>query len=355
MIFPAVIDRSPVQVAISSGGASPVLVRLLRGQLEASLPAALGRLAELAGRFRHKVQARLADGGARRRFWESALEGEIPERVYAGDRQGAEDALERALVDAERQTAAPNGEVYLVGAGPGDPDLLTFRALRLMQQADVVLYDRLVSPGVLALVRRDAEQIYVGKRAGCHNLSQPEINDKLIELARAGKRVLRLKGGDPFIFGRGGEEIEHLGAAGITFQVVPGITAATGCASYSGIPLTHRDYAQSVRFITGHKVDGKLDLDWANLVNDRETLVFYMSLIGLDDICGKLREYGMPADMPAALVARGTLPEQRVLVGNLENLPGKVRASGVRAPTLLIIGQVVGLRNKLNWFRGTED
>ena len=355
VIFPAVIDRSPVQVAVSSGGASPVLVRQLRGQLEALLPARLGHLAELAGRFRHQVQARIAHASARRRFWESVLEGEIPERIYAGDSDGAEKALERALLDAELRRSKPDGEVYLVGAGPGDPDLLTFRAMRLMQQADVVLYDRLVSPAVLAMVRRDAERIYVGKRAGCHNFSQPEINAKLIELAQAGKRVLRLKGGDPFIFGRGGEEIEHLGAAGIAFQVVPGITAATGCASYAGIPLTHRDYAQSVRFITGHKVDGSLDLDWPNLVNDSETLVFYMSLTGLDDICSKLREYGMSADMPAALVAKGTLPEQRVLVGNLQNLPGKVRESGVRAPTLLIIGRVVGLRDKLNWFRGTED
>ncbi|HAD10024.1 MAG TPA: uroporphyrinogen-III C-methyltransferase [Porticoccaceae bacterium] len=359
VIFPAVIDRSPVQVAISSGGASPVLVRQLRGQLEALLPAALGRLAELAGRFRHRVQARIADGGARRRFWESALEGEIPERVYAGDTDGAESALEQALAIAEAtgegQAQSHKGEVYLVGAGPGDPDLLTFRALRLMQQADVVLYDRLVSPGVLAMVRRDAAQIYVGKRAGCHSLSQPEINDKLIELARDGKRVLRLKGGDPFIFGRGGEEIERLSGAGITFQVVPGITAATGCASYAGIPLTHRDCAQSVRFIAGHKQDGKLELDWSNLVNDNETLVFYMSLRGLEDICSKLREHGMPADMPAALVAKGTLPEQRVLVGDLQSLPIQVRDSGVRAPTLLIIGRVVGLRGKLNWFKGTKE
>lgn len=355
VIFPAVIDRSPVQVAIGSGGASPVLVRRLRGQLEALLPAGLGRLAELAGKFRHKVQARIADAGARRKFWESALEGEIPERVYAGDHEGAARALEQALTEAEGRAQSRNGEVYLVGAGPGDPDLLTFRALRLMQQADVVLHDRLVSPGVLAMVRRDAEQIYVGKRAGCHSLSQAEINDRMIELAREGKRVLRLKGGDPFIFGRGGEEIEHLGAAGIAFQVVPGITAATGCASYAGIPLTHRDCAQSVRFIAGHKQDGKLELDWPGLVNDSETLVFYMSLTGLEEICSRLREHGLPADTPAALVAKGTLPEQRVLVGDLRSLPAMVRDSGVRAPTLLIIGRVVGLRDKLNWFRGTEE
>ena len=223
-----------------------------------------------------------------------------------------------------------------------------------MQQADVVLYDRLVSPQVLDMVRRDAERIYVGKKAGSHPVTQANINDKLVELAREGKRVLRLKGGDPFIFGRGGEEIEQLAEQGIRFQIVPGITAASGCASYAGIPLTHRDYAQSVRFITGHKKDGQVDLDWPGLVNDRETLVFYMSLTGLEDICANLARHGLPADTPAALVAKGTTAEQTVLVGDLTNLPSIVRESGVRAPTLLIIGQVVSLHNKLTWFNKTE-
>jgi uroporphyrin-III C-methyltransferase/precorrin-2 dehydrogenase/sirohydrochlorin ferrochelatase len=365
VIFPAIVDRSPIQVAISSGGASPVLVRLLRGQFEALLPAGLGKLADLANSYRSRVKSIFSTTNARRQFWESALEGEIAERVYTGNEAEAERLLESRLVAAEQATegrvgessvgVGSAGEVYLVGGGPGDPDLLTFRALRLMQQADVVLYDRLVSPQVLDMVRRDAERIYVGKKAGDHPVSQANINAKLVDLAREGKRVLRLKGGDPFIFGRGGEEIEQLAEQGIRFQIVPGITAASGCASYAGIPLTHRDHAQSVRFITGHKQDGRLDLDWPGLVNPRETLVFYMSLTGLEDICTNLVKHGLAADTPAALVAKGTTAEQTVLVSDLTGLPELVRQSEVRAPTLLIIGQVVSLHNKLSWFQRTED
>ncbi len=365
VIFPAIVDRSPIQVAISSGGASPVLVRLLRGQFEALLPAGLGKLAALANRYRDRVKGVFSSTNARRQFWESTLEGEIAERVYTGNETEAQRLLEIRLVAAEEASkvgvdennAAENGtgEVYLVGGGPGDPDLLTFRALRLMQQADVVLYDRLVSPQVLDMVRRDAERIYVGKKAGDHPVSQANINAKLVELAQSGKRVLRLKGGDPFIFGRGGEEIEQLAEQGIRFQIVPGITAASGCASYAGIPLTHRDHAQSVRFITGHKQDGRLDLDWPGLARPRETLVFYMSLTGLEDICLNLVKHGLDADTPAALVAKGTTTEQTVLVSDLTGLPELVRQRAVRAPTLLIIGQVVSLHNKLSWFQQLEE
>jgi len=352
--FPAVVDRDPVCVAIGTGGASPVLARLLRTQLEAQLPGRTGELAALAREFRAPVRARIADGAARRAFWEEVFQGPVAELIYSGRPQAARRELERQL-DATSFAPARSGEVYLVGAGPGDPDLLTFRALRLMQQADVVLYDRLVSEPVLALVRRDALRIHVGKRAGVHQVPQRDINALLIEHARAGKRVLRLKGGDPFIFGRGGEEIEQLAAAGIRFQVVPGITAASGCASYAGIPLTHRDHAQSVRFQTGHRRGDTVDLDWPALARPGQTLVFYMPLEGLGIICAQLIAHGMAASLPAALVERGTRPEQRVFAGTLETLPALVAREEVHAPTLLIVGEVVKLRERLAWFEGRVD
>lgn len=356
VIFPAIVDRSPIQIAISSGGTSPVLTRMLRAQLESTLPAGLGKLAKLIGSFRERVKTQLHSTGERRAFWEAVLEGNIPEQIYSGNVSTAAELLESRLNDAKDDAAGqPEGEVYLVGGGPGDPDLLTFRALRLMQRADVVLYDRLVSSQVLDMVRRDAERIFVGKKAGDHPVSQANINSKLVELARQGKRVLRLKGGDPFIFGRGGEEIEQLAEQGVKFQVVPGITAASGCASFAGIPLTHRDYSDSVRFIAGHKKNKRLDLDWKGLINDRETLVFYMSLSGLEEICSKLIANGLSADTPAALIENGTLSEQRVFTGNLKVLPGIVRENNAAAPTLLIIGQVVGLRKKLNWFSQEQE
>lgn len=357
VIFPAIVDRSPIQVAITSSGTSPVMTRLLRGRIEALLPGNLGALAKLATRYRGKVKALLAGENQRRRYWESVLDGEVAEAVYAGNDEQAEQQLlaqlETMAADAGSD-AQTNGEVYLVGAGPGDPDLLTFRALRLMQQADVVLHDRLVSPGVLAMVRRDAERIYVGKRAGDHAVAQTDINSLLVDLAKHGKRVLRLKGGDPFIFGRGGEEIERLAEEGVRFQVVPGITAASGCASYAGIPLTHRDFSQSVQFITGHKKDYKLDLNWPSLAVPNQTLVFYMSLVSLGDICAELVKHGLASDTPAALVEKGTTPDQRVVISDLANLADKVAGLKVRAPTLLIIGHVVSLQNKLAWFN-TEN
>jgi len=346
-ILPSIIERAPLVVAVSSGGASPVLARLLRARLESMIPAAYGRLATLAGEFRDRVKARF-QGPERRRFWERVLQGPVAELVLAGRDAEAREALAGALDDT--RLAFSGGEVSLVGAGPGDPDLLTFRALRLMQQADVVVYDRLVSKPILDLVRLEAERIYAGKERAVHTLAQEDINALLVRLAKEGKRVVRLKGGDPFIFGRGGEEIDTLAAEGIPFQVVPGITAAAGCASYAGIPLTHRDYAQSVVFVTGHLQDGSLDLNWRALAQPRQTIVFYMGLLAVDQLCARLVEHGLPTGMPAALVQAGTTPQQRVLTGTLETLPGIVRSSEVKAPTLIVIGEVVRLRERLKWF-----
>lgn len=352
-IMPAIIDRSPVIVAVSSGGASPVLARLLRARLESLVPAAYGRLATLVGSFRDKVKARFAPGASRRVFWERALQGSVAEMVYAGRDEDARMALEKML--ASTQDGIALGEVYLVGAGPGDPDLLTFRALRLMQQADVVVYDRLVSKQVLDLVRRDAEKLYAGKERDNHAIPQEDINQLLVRLAKAGKRVLRLKGGDPFIFGRGGEEIETLAAEGISFQVVPGITAASGCSSYSGIPLTHRDYSQAVVFVTGHLQDGTVNLNWKALAQPNQTVVFYMGLHGIPSICAGLTSHGMPVSTPVALIQQGTTPNQRVYVSTLENLPELVQKESIKPPTLIIVGSVVQLHHKLSWFQSLPD
>ncbi|MEX0296849.1 siroheme synthase CysG [Pseudomonas putida] len=352
VIFPAIVDRSPLVVAVSSGGDAPVLARLIRAKLETWIPSTYGELAALAARFRHKVKALYPDVNQRRGFWETVFQGPIAERQLAG--QGAEaERLLQAMVDGA--PVQQGGEVYLVGAGPGDPDLLTFRALRLMQQADVVLYDRLVAPAIIEMCRRDAERIYVGKRRAEHAVPQDQINRLLVDLAREGKRVLRLKGGDPFIFGRGGEEIEELAEHGIPFQVVPGITAASGCSAYGGIPLTHRDYAQSVRFVTGHLKDGTSNLPWNDLVAPNQTLVFYMGLVGLPTICAELIRHGRASSTPAALVQQGTTRNQRVFTGTLADLPALVAQHEVHAPTLVIVGEVVQLREKLAWFEGSQQ
>lgn len=346
-IVPSVVDRSPVIVAVSTGGASPVLARQLRMRLETMISSSCGQLAGITEEYRDVVKKRLPEEH-RKGFWEQALKGPFAELVYAGHEDDARRLLEDML--DKYPSGHSIGEVYLVGAGPGDPDLLTFKALRLMQQADVMVYDRLVAKSILDMANQNAERIYVGKEKANHAVPQDKINDLLVELAKQGKRVLRLKGGDPFIFGRGGEEIETLAENGVPFQVVPGITAASGCSSYAGIPLTHRDYAQSCTFATGHLKDGTIDLNWAQLSQPNQTVVFYMGLTGIEVISQKLQEFGRSGDTPAALVEQGTTRNQRVHIGTIATLPQLVKERGVRAPTLTIVGEVVQLHDKLHWY-----
>ena len=355
-IFPAIVDRSPVVIAVSTGGASPVLARLVRARLEAALPAAYGRLAQLAEQCRLRVKSAIPDGTRRRRFWESTLQGGLAELIFSGRDEEAQIRFDQLLKAETDKTPDSVGFVSLVGAGPGDPDLLTLKALRTLQEADVIVYDRLVSAEVMRLARTDAEKINAGKASSRHTLPQEEINQLLVRLAREGKKVVRLKGGDPFIFGRGGEEIETLTAEGIPFQIVPGVTAATGCAAYSGIPLTHRDYAQSVTFVTGHSREGLgSTVDWQKLVNPQQTLVVYMGLQALPEIRDRLLEHGGSASLPAAIIEQGTTPSQRVVTGCLGDLYQKATAAGIESPALIIIGQVVELREKLAWFQGQAD
>ena len=351
-IVPSIIDRSPVVAAISTGGASPVLARLIRSRIESIIPAGYGRLAELCSRFRQRVKETFSNPADRRIFWDRILEGGVAERIFSGHTEEANHLMERALADI--RLADNMGEVYLVGAGPGDPDLLTFRALRLMQQADVVVYDRLVAKPILDMTRSDAQHIYVGKERDKHTMRQEEINKLLARLAKAGKRVVRLKGGDPFIFGRGGEEIDTLAAEGVPFQVVPGITAAAGCASYAGIPLTHRDYAQSVTFVTGHLKDGSMNLNWDMLAQPNQTVVFYMGLVGLPIICRELQAHGVASDMPIALIQQGTTHMQRVYTGTLATIEGILAKEKPIPPTLIIVGRVVELQEKLSWYKAPE-
>ena len=350
-ILPSILDRSPLIAALSTGGAAPILARILRARLETIIPAGFGRLARFVGRIRPDILQRIEDPTRRRRLFEDVVDGPIGEHVLAGREPEAHAALDTLLADVEARREATTGEVYLVGAGPGDPDLLTFRALRLMQKADVVVYDRLVSREVLDLTRRDAERIYAGKQPGNHAVPQDEINDLLVRLALAGSRVLRLKGGDPFIFGRGGEEIETLASFGVPFQIVPGITAASGCAAYAGIPLTHREYAQSCTFVTGRRKLDEETFDWGSLVRPNQTVVIYMGLAGLDEIFGGLRRHGLSPDTPAALVEQGTTAAQSVLTGTVGTLPSIVERKRPQAPTLVIVGEVVRLREKLAWYR----
>ncbi len=344
-MVPAIVDRSPLVISVASNGTSPVLSRQIRTQLETSIPHGMGKLAEFSGKWRAAVKAKISNPDERRVFWEDLYASPLKEQVFHDNLVEADRLIEQAL--AEWKT--PKGEVYLVGAGPGDPELLTLKALRLMQQADVVIYDRLVSPAIMELCRRVATKIYVGKARSNHAVPQEGINALLVEYASKGQRVCRLKGGDPFIFGRGGEEIQELFAAGVPFQVVPGITAASGCSAYAGIPLTHRDYAQSVRFLTGHLKEGSPELPWDELVYQNQTLVLYMGLVGLEKICEKLIEHGQRPDMPVALISKGTTPEQKVVVGTLANIASKVEENHIQAPTLTIIGDVVSLREQLQW------
>jgi len=347
-VFPAVIDRSPIVVAVSSGGKSPVLARMLRAKLETWVPASYASLGELAGRYRDQVKARFNSLTKRRMFWEHILQGQVAEKVFAGRVGEAEELLQHRLevADPEHQI----GEVYLIGAGPGDPELLTFKALRLMQQADVVLYDALVSPQIVELCRRDADLIYVGKRRDDHTVPQQGINELLVEHAKQGRRVVRLKGGDPFIFGRGGEELQELARHGIPFQVVPGITAASACSTYAGIPLTHRDYAQSFKVVTGQLKNRSSELDFSELVAANQTLVFYMGLHTLPDLTAGLIDHGKPESTPAAIVSRGTRADQQVLIGTLADIADKQREAQLPAPGLIIVGKVVNLHEQLSWF-----
>lgn len=349
VVFPLIIDRDPVTITVASGAASPTLTRLLGQRIHSLVPSGYGELARLVGRFRKQAQAKIPNTAERIRFWENILQGVVAESVFSGKPAEAARLLTRALESPRASQAL--GEVYLIGAGPGDPDLLTLRAFRLLQQADVVLYDRLVAPQILEMLGADTERIYVGKRRADHSVPQRGINRMLSDYARQGRRVARLKGGDPFIFGRGGEEIEHLAGQGIPFQVIPGITAASGCASYAGIPLTHRDHAQSVRFVTGQLQDGSVNLDWESLVAPGQTLVFYMSLNGLPIICEKLLAFGLTPGLPVALVEKGTTLQQKVHVSTLGEMRSVLECNEVRAPTIFIAGSVVSLRRSLDWFR----
>jgi len=346
---PSIVDRSPLVVAISSSGTAPVLARRLRERIETLCDHALGPLAGLAARHRARIRAALPGMGARRRFYDWLLDGPVFGLLRQARPQDAEQALLGALADP--QQAASPGSVVLVGAGPGDPGLLTLKALRALNEADVILYDRLVSPDILALARRDAERVCVGKRPGeNHDATQARIHALLREHAGLGRRVVRLKGGDAFIFGRGGEELECLREHGIAYEVVPGITAALACAAYAGVPLTHRDHSQSVHLVTAHCRESEDTLDWQALASARQTLAFYMGVSRLDTVSAKLIAHGRDAATPCTLVENGTRPEQRVLTATLADLPARASEHGIRAPAMLIVGEVAGLAGRLGWF-----
>ena len=348
VLIPSVVDRSPIKIAISSGAASPILTRLVKTKLETIIPYAFSKLADVMMEYRAKVKEKYSSIKERRNFWETFLDGPLSEMVLSGHIEKAKKILDKSL--KEKNIPSNTGEVYLVGAGPGDPELLSFKALRLMQKADVVIYDRLVSEPIMNLIRQDAEKIYVGKQRADHAMPQENINQLLARLAIEGKKVLRLKGGDPFIFGRGGEEIESLINDDIPFQIVPGITAASGCASYAGIPLTHRDYSQACIFVTGHLRDGTVNLNWEMLAHEKQTLVFYMGMHGSKVICEELIKHGLKETTPAALIVKGTTADQEVIIGDLSNMPKIILENKIIPPTLLIIGDVVKLHNKLKWF-----
>lgn len=385
-IFPAIVDRNPIVIGISSNGKAPVLARLLRARLETLIPQGYGKLAKLAGDFRTEVKSKIPTLTGRRQFWERAFEGQVSELMFAGNETQAAAQLQADLNDTaakidrtsnadtqipqtaisvtdskdqpqqhpEHSAATPEktpiGEVYIVGAGPGDPELLTFKALRLMQQADIVYYDALVSPQVLDLCRRDADKVFVGKKRSNHAVAQLGINELLVNSAKEGRRVVRLKGGDPFIFGRGGEEIESLRAHGVPYQVVPGITAANAAASYAGIPLTHRDHSQSVRFVTGFLKAGAPNSNFKSFLNTDETVVFYMGLHSLARLTEGLIEAGRNADTPIAIISNASMPNQQVLTGTLATIVAQQEQAQLPTPALLIMGDVVALHHDLAWY-----
>ncbi|WP_018151799.1 siroheme synthase CysG [Leeia oryzae] len=354
-IMPAIVDRSPLMIAVSTSGGAPVLARHMRTKLEGIIPHQWGKLSGLIGKFRDSAKRVLPNPGERRMFWERLLDGPMTDMALNGRMEQAETLLISELANAKEEAKTARGAVYLVGAGPGNPDLLTFRALRLMQIADVVVYDNLVSPEIVNLIRRDAERIYVGKASSRHTLPQEDINQTLFRLAKEGKQVVRLKGGDPFIFGRGGEELSALLSLDIDIEVVPGITAASGAACYAGIPLTHRDYAQSCTFVTGHRRAGQETLDWARLTADTETVVVYMGVEQAPVICKELVARGRRQDTPVAVVQNATLPQQRVVTSTLGELPEAIVAAGIQSPAVIIIGEVVKLQGELGWFGGKEN
>lgn len=360
-IFPAIVDRSPIVIGISSNGKAPVLARLTRARLETLIPQGYGKLAKLAGDMRDEVKSKIPTLTGRRQFWEKAFEGKVSELMFAGRSVEAEQALKQQLEqthqqlsnkysDDEQTNAKPVGEVYIVGAGPGDPELLTFKALRLIQQADIVYYDALVSDEVLDLCRRDADKVFVGKKRSNHAVAQQNINQMMIDAANTGKRVVRLKGGDPFVFGRGGEEIQAMRAANIPYQVVPGITAANAAACYTGIPLTHRDHAQSVRFVTGFLKSGEPNQGFDSLTNPKETIVFYMGLHSIERLTTGLMDAGRDKDTPIAIVSHASLPTQQVMTGTLEDIVAKHEANPLPTPALLIVGEVAKLHDELAWY-----
>ncbi|WP_230659586.1 siroheme synthase CysG [Psychrobacter sp. I-STPA10] len=363
-IFPAIVDRNPIVIGISSNGQAPVLARLLRARLETLIPQGYGKLAKLAGNMRAEVKAKIPTLTGRRQFWERAFEGRVSELMFAGREGDAEATLRQDLAQIADDYLSPvaqtpsksasthstNGEVYVVGTGPGDAELLTFKALRLMQQADIVYYDALVSPQILDLCRRDADKVYVGKKRSEHAVAQQDLNQLLVDNAKKGKRVVRLKGGDPFVFGRGGEEIQALQAAGIPYQIVPGITAANAAACYTGIPLTHRDHAQSVKFVSGFLKAGEPNTDFAQLLDPEQTVVFYMGLSALERLTQGLIKAGKPANTPIAIVSHASLPNQRVLTGTLTNIVAKQTDANLPTPAIIIMGEVVNLHQTLAWY-----
>ncbi|NQZ07743.1 MAG: uroporphyrinogen-III C-methyltransferase [Algicola sp.] len=347
-VLGSTIERGPLTIGVSNSGASPILSRLLKQQLEMFIPDAYGELSEFVGQHREKVTKAIPEQATRVDFWQHILQGSVAEALFSGKPNEAEKLMDDAL--ANPQAFNRKGEVYLIGAGPGDPDLLTIRAFRLLQQADLVVHDRLVSKEVMALIKPGTQLLYVGKQRSDHSVPQNEINQLLVDHAKQGKRVARLKGGDPFIFGRGGEEIDTLVEQNIPFQVVPGITAANGCSAYAGIPLTSRGIAQSVQFVTGQLKDGSIDLNWSELVAPDKTLVFYMGLSTLSVICQSLIDNGMDKTMPIALIEKGTTQSQRLFTSTLENMPQKVANESIESPSLIIVGKVVSLSDKLQWF-----